>query len=165
VTIEQSPAETTVTFRAPRRDRIGWWVVAGLNLVVAALLATAGITWLALCWLVIACAFAAEALWFGIAVLELTPEAANLGGFRRQSIPWQDVQDVVRYRRLGAWTVRLLVPESGRPALLRVPASTWGLGGQEYDRDFHQIEQWWLAHRGESWRDLRLVGDRPAGRP
>jgi len=151
VTIEQSPVETTVMFRAPRRDRIGWWAVAGLNLVVAALLATGGMTWLALCWLVISCVFAAEALWFGIAVVELTPETASLRGFRRRSIPWQDVQDAVRYRRLGAWTVRLGT-ESGKPALLRVPNSTWGLGGEEYERDFHRIEQWWLDHRGESWR-------------
>jgi len=154
VTIGQSPAETTLMFRAPRRDRIGWWVVAGLNLVVAALLATGEMTWLALCWLVIACAFASEALWFGICVVELTPDSANLRGLRRRSVPWQDVQAVVRHRRLGACTVRLVL-ESGKPAMLRVPTSTWGLGGEDYERDFHRIEQWWLAHRGRSWRSVR----------
>jgi hypothetical protein len=23
-----------------------------------------------------------------------------------------------------------------------------------YEQDYHRIEQWWLAHRGPSWREV-----------
>jgi hypothetical protein len=26
--------------------------------------------------------------------------------------------------------------------------------GDEYEREYHRIGQWWLAHRGESWRPV-----------
>jgi hypothetical protein len=49
----------------------------------------------------------------------------------------------------GAKVVRLIL-ESGESVMLRAPTSSWGLGGAEYERNVHRIEQWWLAHRGES---------------
>jgi hypothetical protein len=92
--------------------------------------------------------------------VDLTPESANVRGIRRRSIPWREVQAVMRYEQLGSTTVRLIL-ENGKPVTLRAPARLWGLGGAAYDRDFHQIGQWWLAHRGESWRPLRPEAPRP----
>jgi hypothetical protein len=64
------------------------------------------------------------------------------------------VQAVVRYEQVGSWMVRL-IPESGKPVTLRAPTSLWGFGGAAHERDFHRIGQYWLAHRGESWRPVR----------
>ena len=48
-----------------------------------------------------------------------------------------------------------LILESGERVTLRAPTTWWGLGDAQYDRDFHRIGQWWLAHRGQSWRPVR----------
>jgi hypothetical protein len=92
--------------------------------------------------------------------VDLTPESANVRGIRRRNIPWREVQAVLRNEQAGSTSVRLIL-ENGKPATLRAPARLWGLGGAAYDRDFHQIGQWWLAHRGESWRPLRPEAPRP----
>jgi hypothetical protein len=93
----------------------------------------------------------------------LTPESANVRWIRRRSIPWQEVQAVLRYEQTGSSMVRLIL-ENGKPVTLRAPARLWGLGGAAYDRDFHRIGQWWLAHRGESWRPVRTQTPRPPSR-
>jgi len=92
--------------------------------------------------------------------VDLTPESANVRGIRRRSIPWREVQAVLRYEQAGSTSVRLIL-ENGKPATLRAPMRFLGLGGAAYDRDFHQIGQWWLSHRGESWRPLRPEAPRP----
>jgi len=99
-------------------------------------------------------------LWGMTCGVDLTPESANIRGFRRRSIPWREVQAVVRYEQVGSKSVRLIL-ENGKPVKLRAPARLLGLGGAAYDRDFHRIGQWWLAHRGESWRPLRPEAPRP----
>jgi hypothetical protein len=96
----------------------------------------------------------AMTLWGMTWGVDLMPESANVRGIRRRSIPWREVQAVLRYEQAGATSVRLIL-ENGKPVTLRAPARLWGLGGAAYDRGFHQIGQWWLAHRGESWRPLR----------
>jgi hypothetical protein len=92
--------------------------------------------------------------------VDLTPESANIRGIRRRSISWREVQAVLRYEQAGRTSVRLIL-ENGKRVTLRAPARLWGLGAAAYDRDFHQIGQWWLAHRGESWRPLRPEAPRP----
>ena len=96
----------------------------------------------------------AVALWTLTWGVDLTPESANLRGIRRRSIPWEEVQAVVRYKLMGSSMVRLIL-EHGKPVLLQAPTRVWGLGGAAYEQDFHRIEQWWLAHRGASWRPVR----------
>jgi hypothetical protein len=95
----------------------------------------------------------ATSLWSLTWGVDLTPESANLRWTRRRSIPWQEVQAVVRYDQTGSSLVPLTL-EDGKRVTLRAPTRVWGLGGAAYDRDFHRIDQWWLAHRGESWRPL-----------
>jgi hypothetical protein len=149
MTIELGVAEAAITVRAPRRYWIGLFLAAGLSLVPAALFATAGMTWLTLCWLVACSLSIAGALWIRTFKVELTPESANLHNLRHRRVRWQEVQAVVSYHRLGAWVVRL-IPESGKPVTLRAPTSVFGFGRPQYELDFYRIEQWWLAHRGES---------------
>lgn len=98
---------------------------------------------------------AAAGLWSRTLGVDLTRESANLHGSRRRSVPWQEVQAVVRYGRGGSTGVRLIL-EHGKPVTLRAPTTMWGLGAAQFDRDFHCIDQWWLAHRGESWRPARV---------
>ena len=56
-------------------------------------------------------------------------------GIDRRSIPWRDVQAVIRFDQLGVRRV-LLNLESGEPVNLRPPESTWGFGRAAYERDF-----------------------------
>jgi hypothetical protein len=91
---------------------------------------------------------------FGI---DLTPQSAMVRGLRRRSVPWSQVQAVLRYQQLGCDRVTLVL-EDGQRLNLRTPATFWGSGAataHRYEQDFHQIGQWWLAHRGPSWRPVR----------
>jgi hypothetical protein len=104
----------------------------------------------------------AESLWELTLGVDLTPESVILRGVRRRSIPWHQVQAVIRDEMLGQRRVRLIT-QNGKPVTLRAPASFLGLGRAAYDRDFQRIDQWWLAHRGESWGPLRPEAPRMPG--
>jgi len=154
VTIAQGAAETEVKIRGPRG---GWMWVSGLALVWLALvgirLATdhhVGSTFT----LVFGPVLILEMLWIQTFGVDLTPGCAIVRGLRRQSIPWQQVQAVLRFQQVGTWRVTLLL-EGGQRVNLRAPTSSLGLGMASYERDFHRIGQWWLAHRGDSWRPVR----------
>jgi hypothetical protein len=90
-------------------------------------------------------------LWQRTLGVDLTRESAILCGFRQRRVPWREVQAVVRHGRRGTWRVRLIL-RSGPPVNLPAPTKTLALGAVQFDRDFHRIDQWWLAHRGQSWR-------------
>jgi hypothetical protein len=83
----------------------------------------------------------------------LTRESVVVRGVRRRSIPWPEVQAVIAARQ-GEWHIRLILG-SGESVVLRAPRSAVGLGVRRYERDFHRIGQWWLVHRGESWRPVQ----------
>jgi hypothetical protein len=152
MSIEQCAAEVTVQIRTASRFWIQQIVTGGLWLVLA-LLWRPERPLFALYWLALGCLSIAQGLWQRTLGIDLTSCSANLRGFRRRSIPWQQVQAVVHHRRLGTWGVRL-IRQSGKPVMLRVPVSTWGFGSAAYERDFSRIGAWWLAHRGESWRPV-----------
>jgi hypothetical protein len=91
---------------------------------------------------------------FGV---DLTPEFANARGFRRRCVPWSQIQAVLGYRQMGADRVALVL-DSGERVVLRMPATYWGSGAVtdvRYREDFHRLGQWWLAHRGPSWRPVQ----------
>jgi hypothetical protein len=104
----------------------------------------------------------ALSLWSLTWGVDLTPESVILRDSRSRSIPWQQVQAVIRYEVLGSRMVRL-IPQNGKPVTLQAPRSSWGLGRAAYERDFQRIGQCWLAHRGESWRPLRREAPRMPG--
>jgi hypothetical protein len=164
MTIEQGAgqADAVVKIRNPRYDSILTWVVtAGLFIGLAASHATGGDQLgLVPFWLAGAGVIVAQSLWALTWGVDLTPESANLRGVRRRSIPWQEVQAVLRVEVMGSRMVQL-VPEKGKPVTLRAPTSLWGLGGAAFERDFHRIGQWWLDHRGESWRPVRPEAPQP----
>ena len=132
-----------------------WFAFAATQLLWPPPQGALGWPWLPVALLAVVGLAVGEALWIRTLGVDLTPESANVRSVRRRIIPWQDVQAVLQYRRHGDWGVRLIL-ESGEPVTLRAPR-TWssGFGGAQYERDFHRIGRWWLAHRGEAWRPVR----------
>jgi hypothetical protein len=140
---------------------------------------TQGDAWLTRGWLAVGCVYLATpwVMWtFGV---DLTPESANVRGFRRRAVPWARVQAVVSHKKSnGALVVRLFL-ENGKPVTLPYPTTRrpawatawassawpwarrlyprilWRNADARYARDYERIGQWWLAHRGESWRPVR----------
>ena len=159
MTIEQGAAEAEVRMRVLRLPWMMLLLVGGVALLNAAVQVTQGQS---RPFLVFAgCLIVAEGLWIRSFGVVLTPEFVKVRGIIRRSIPWRDVQAVVRFDQLGERRVGLIL-ESGEPVNLRAPVSTWGgLGRAAYERDFQRIGQWWLAHRGESWRPVRPEAPRP----
>lgn len=135
---------------------------AAMELALAVFWATTDSRWPAvgLVWLTLACVFVGEALWVRTLGVTLTPEAAQVRGVRSRSVPWQEVQAVVRHGQGGTWRVRLIT-DDGRHVTLRAPTTYWGIGRAQYDRDFHRIGQWWLSHRGRSGTPTCPAAARP----
>ena len=153
MTIEPDLAAADTKIRTPRYA----WVLmsAALQFAVATFfwVIPAGFwpgSWFAWFWLMFGCLSVAEALWLRTLGVDLTHESAILRGFRRRTVPWHEVQAVVRKRRFDTWVVQL-IPESGKPVTLRAPTTSWSLGAAKYEQDHQRIGQWWVAHRGESW--------------
>ena len=151
MSVEYGVAGATIRIRAPRRD---WIVLFAGGLVILAMQT--------LVWVgggdtepaVLGGILMAESLWIRSFGVDLTPEFAIVRGLRRRHIRWGQVQAVYRFRQMGSDRVRLVL-ENGQHVNLRAPNTWLGLGADGYERDFHRIGQWWLAHRGQSWRPVR----------
>jgi hypothetical protein len=61
---------------------------------------------------------------------------------------------VVRHEKSNGSSVVRLILENGEPVTLRFPTTGGRKGDARFERDFQQVEQWWLDHRGESWRPM-----------
>ncbi len=158
MTMEQGAAEADVRIRAGRPPWMLVLLAGGVALLNAAVEMTRGQFWALLIF--VGCLLVAEGLWIRSFGVVLTPEFVKVRGIVRRSIPWRDVQAVIRFDQLGVRRVALIL-ESGEPVNLRAPESTWGLGRAAYERDYQGMGQWWLAHRGESWRPVRPEAPRP----
>ena len=161
MTVEQSAAEAAV--------RIGpvlfsWkWTLAGTagGLSLSAQAFAHSKPWLALPWLVLSCLgvvlrFVVQAL--GV---DLTPEAAVIQGWRRRRVPWPQVQSVVNHVNSNGTSAVQLILANGEPVTLPFPKTLWRKGDAPYERDLQRIDQWWLAHRGDSWRPTNQEERRP----
>jgi hypothetical protein len=73
---------------------------------------------------------------------------------RRSSVPWHEVQAVVSDKEPKGTTVVQFILKDGERVTLPSPRSLWGRGDIEFEQDFDRIEQWWIAHRGESWHPV-----------
>ena len=149
-----------------RSSALAWGMLAAAGatlLAVVALFAALprrepmpGLFFLPWLLLVIGSALVVDALWVRTCGVDLLPEHALMRGFGRRVVPWRDVQAVVRRPQTGGWLVQLVL-DSGKPVTLRAPMISWDFGGKRqvaaYERDYHRIGQWWLAHRGPSWRE------------
>ena len=155
MTLEHGAAEAEVKIRAPRHAWVSKLPIAACWFVfAAAFLWIDHLVFFAVFWLALGGAQVGSVLWQWTLGVDLTQESAIVRSRRQRRIPWQEVQAVVRYGRRGARGVRLIL-ESGKPVNLLAPTSTLGLGAAQFERDFNLIDQWWLAHRGESWRPVR----------
>jgi hypothetical protein len=155
MSVERGVTEATVRMRTPR---VGWMMllVAGVVWFLAFLIPSSDGNWDPLP-LVLGSVFVGEALWMRTFGIDLTPESAKVRGIRRRSVPWSQVQAVLGYRQMGADRVALVL-DSGERVVLRVPYTYWASGAAtaaKYREDFHRLGQWWLAHRGPSWRPVR----------
>ena len=159
MTIEQGAAEAVVKIRVQtRRAWIVFLVIGGAYLAMAAAFLRGGWPWflLILIPLPIGCCIIAFAFALRTLGVDLTPEFAVIHGFRqRHEIPWQDVQAVISHLNSNSTSAVWLLLENGESVPLRYPTSAWRKGDAPYERDFQRIDQWWLAHRGESWRPAR----------
>lgn len=125
-----------------------------LGLFFLALHATTGIVlgpqWSQILWSVMICLVSLEILLLRRLGVTLTPREARVHNLRRRVVPWSEVQAVVPDTEL--WTRRVvLITETGERIGLRAPTSYWGMNRAGYERDYHRIGQWWLAHRGVDW--------------
>ena len=136
---------------------------------------TQGDAWLTRAWLALVGAYLVTPWVIRTFGVDLTPEFANVRGFRRRAVPWARVQAVVSQKKPnGALAVRLLLDNgeqvtlpypttrrpawasSGQPWARRLyPRILWRKADAYYTRDSERIGQWWLAHRGLSWRPVR----------
>jgi hypothetical protein len=159
-TFQPSATQPDVQIRTARHVWIPPLVFGAVWLALATLQLLLAQHVFAVLWLALGCASLYQGKWLRTLGVDLTPEFADLRGQRRRRVAWRDVQAVVRHRRQGAWQVRLIL-ESGKPENLRAPTTLWNFGAAQYERDFHRIGQWWLVHRGESWRPVRPEAPQP----
>jgi len=150
--VEHGVVEATVRIRT---SPLNWLVLFGCGLFLLAMQALQwgsrggdiGLT-------VVGGMFVGESLWMRSFGVDLTPEFANVRGLLRRHVRWDHVQGVQCFRQLGTDRV-CLARENGQVVNLRAPSTSWGFGAARYEHDFHRIGQWWLAHRGPSWRPIR----------
>lgn len=166
MSVEPGVTEATVRMRTPRMSWMAL-LVAGLALIAIRALAAVVFTGELSpdgSWgtgdnsaLVLGGVLVAEALLIRSFGVDLTPEFVHVRGLRRRSVPLSQIQAVTCYRHMGADRVALVL-EDGERVVLRVPSTYWGSGAAtavRYREDFHRLGQWWLAHRGSSWRPVR----------
>ena len=158
MTVVQDAPPTVVRLRTPRHSWIPQLMAGVLWLGFAAMyrwVIPDSIGWsgtLGVFWLGLGLVSIAEAFWLRTLGVDLTPESAVVRGFwRRRTIAWREIQGVVSRQRAGTWVVQLL-PEHGKLMTLRAATSYFGFGVGTHVQQFHQIGQWWLAHRGVDWR-------------
>jgi hypothetical protein len=168
MTIEQGAAEAGVRIGpVPAHFSWKWRLLAALcGLLLAAPAFAHGKPWVGLPWLVIGFANLVSPFVLGFWVrslgVYLTPEAAVIHGRRRRRVPWLQVQSVVSHLNSnGASDVQLIL-ENGEAVAPPFPRTLWRKGDALYEQDLQRIDQWWLAHRGESWRPVRPEAPPPA---
>jgi hypothetical protein len=162
MTVDKGVTGADVKFRAPdRRHWIKYFVYAGMGLGLAAGFLANGRPWLVLLWLALGCGSASIALPQWNSGVDLIPQHAIVRGFRRRNVPWQEVQEVISHTKSNGTSVVGLILENGESVMLRAPTSLWRKYDAQYERDFNRIDQYWLAHRGESWHRVPPEAPQP----
>lgn len=88
----------------------------------------------------------------------LTPAHAVVHGYlHNRRVAWSEVRAVTQEPWATDRQVVLWTPDG--PVRLRAPSTVLGLGRTRFERDFHTIGQWWLAHRGADWRPAPASAD------
>ena len=151
-----------VKFRTPDRHHwIKYFAYGGVGLVLAVGSLANDRPWLAILWLGLGCGSASIALQQWNSGLDLSPQHAIVRGFRRRNVPWREVQEVISDTKSNGTSQVGLILENGESVMLRAPTSLWRKYDAQYERDFHRIDQYWLAHRGGSWHRVPPEGPQP----
>jgi hypothetical protein len=163
MTIEQGATEADVKIRVPR-TWVGYmnFVTGGAWLVIAAVSGPMGRPWVALFGLVIGCLNVGLGLALRFFGIDLTPGFAVVRCLRRRRVPWGEVQAVVSNDgKYGTSVVRLIL-DNGESVRLPLSKNHWRKGNAQCERDFHRMVQWWITHRGESWRPVHPETPQPS---
>jgi hypothetical protein len=121
---------------------------------MAALAAAVGRTVFALLYLGLVFVNVSLGLLIRTSGVDLTPEFAVVPALRRRRVRWLDVQAVVSHKKSDGTSATRLILARGESVTLRYPTTLWSRGDAQYEHDFQRVEQWWLEHRGESWRPV-----------
>lgn len=78
--------------------------------------------------------------------LVLTDTHAVVRGLTVRRIPWSAISGVGQQAYFGSDRLVLWTTD-GRAIRTRAPITTLGIGHQAFQRSYHTIGQWWLAHR------------------
>lgn len=154
MTVVNGATEANDKFRARGRNWTWGFVAAGFTLLLAAYWLATGEWLMGLGWLSVSCLNVSTTLERRNYGVDLTPQHAIVRGFRRRNIPWQEIQEVVSHRKRNGTSFVGLILENGESVILRAPNSGWDRVDAQYEEDFHYIDQYWLAHRGESWHPV-----------
>jgi hypothetical protein len=94
--------------------------------------------------------------------VELRPDELRVVGWSRRVIPWSRVQSV--QPATGSWfTLKPTTVYDGHiPVPLRPLTPTWPWASKRPDPRYHQIGEYWLAHRGAAWLPLPLPAVPPS---
>jgi hypothetical protein len=122
--------------------------------VLAAYWLATGQWLMALGWLVVSCLNVSTTLERRNYGIDLTPQHAIVRSFRRRNIPWREIQEVISHKKSNGTSFVALILENGESVILRAPNSGWDRVDAQYEEDVHYIDQYWLAHRGESWHPV-----------
>jgi hypothetical protein len=76
-----------------------------------------------------------------------------------RNVPWREVQEVISHTKSNGTSQVGLILENGESVMLQAPPWVWRKYDDQYERDFERIDQYWLAHRGESWH--RVLPEAP----
>jgi hypothetical protein len=155
MTVKQDATEGTVKVGPHGRPWIPSLAVGVLGTALSAYAVARGRPGLAAFGLFASAANVVIALLLRAWGVYLTSESAKLRRmFRRSSVPWHEVQAVVGDKEAKGTTVVQFILKDGERVTLPSPRSRWGRGDIEFEQDFDCIEQWWIAHRGESWHPV-----------
>ena len=82
----------------------------------------------------------------------LSPERLIVRGWRQWDLSWSEVQAVAPPPR-GWFRTRSVSVYDGRGwRPLRALTVSWPWESARVEQQYHQVGQWWLAHRGADWR-------------
>lgn len=161
MTVENGAAQTGIKIRPGRRMWILYFLCGGCFLASAAIAVAGGRVWFTLFYLATAFGNIALGLMIRTAGVDLTPDFAIVRTLRPRRIRWGDVQEVVSYKKSNGTSVVQLILAEGEPVTLRHPTTQWRNGDTNYEQDLQRIEQWWHAHRGESWHPVHPAAPQP----
>jgi hypothetical protein len=154
MTVHQSATGANNKLRARGRHWTWGLVSAGPYLGLAVYSLATGPWLLALGFLVAACGNVSIALGQRNYGVDLTPQHAIVRGFRRRNVPWREIQGVISHKKSNGTSFVALILENGESVILQAPNSGWDRVDAQYEEDLHYIDQYWLAHRGESWHPV-----------